>query len=379
MRVLDETEATISEWEKDETNPRYGKPTYYNVELTMHHVAGIAKEGATVETRRVHWTRILHVVDNLEGSEVYGAPRMRPVYNRLYDLHKLYGGSAEMYWKGAFFGLSLETHPQLGADVDYDEAAMKRTVENWENSLSRVLFMPGIGAKTLAPAISDPSPQIERQLEAICILLGVPKRVFMGSERGELSSNQDIRAWYGKVKRRQDRYITPRIIVPFIDRLIQADVLPEPEQYFVTWEDVASVTELEKADIAVKHTDAITKYVGGSGEALMEPRDFLVRVLGYTTDEAEEIIDAKVAAIEAGEIKDPMAEPEVPTDEFGNPIMPPGMSPEEGEEGGEMPFGKEEGDEKGKPPFGKKPMEQGGEEDEAEEGDEESDEDSEGG
>jgi hypothetical protein len=116
----------------------------------------------------------------------------------------------------------------LGGDVTIDSDDVRDQIENYINSLQRYLALTGMSAHTLAPQVSDPSSQIDKHLEAICIQLGIPKRVFMGSERGELASSQDDASWNDRLKARQNGYITPRIIVPFIDRLISVGVLPEP-------------------------------------------------------------------------------------------------------------------------------------------------------
>lgn len=302
LRALPETECRITQWESDPSNPRYGQPTMYDVTTTYPSGASTVVS----RTQPVHWTRIVHIADNIDRNEIYGVPRMQKLYNRLYDLHKLYGGSAEMYWKGAFFGLAFETHPQLGGQVDIDADSMRAQISAYENTLQRYLALPGMSVKTLAPQVVDPSPQIERQIEAICIYLGCPKRIFMGSERGELSSAQDMRLWYARVKHRQITRVTPGIIVPLVDRLIAAQVLPTPESYDVLWPDVAGLTDQEQAGIAVSRTDAIVKYIAGQGEALIDPLDYLVRILGFTYDEARMVLDNRNSnEIEVDEEPDP--------------------------------------------------------------------------
>jgi len=223
---------------------------------------------------------------------VFGVPRQRPVYDRLYDLYKLYGGSAEMYWRGAFPGLSLETHPQLGGDVTVDAAATRTQMEQYMNGLQRYLLNTGISAKSLAPQVVDPSKQIEIQLDAICIQLKVPKRIFLGSERGELASTQDSKAWNNRLMSRQNGYITPRIIVPFIDRLITFGVLPEPQGYSIVWEDLNSLTEEQQSIIAKNRIEAIAKYVASSGaETLVPPQFFLTDMLGFTDQQATAMLE----------------------------------------------------------------------------------------
>jgi hypothetical protein len=228
LRPFDESLVQIVRYEWNINNPRFGMPVMYRITLNdpREQHSGVGLPMATVF---VHWSRVIHLADNLNSSEIFGTPRCRPVFNRLLDLQKIYGASAEGYWQAAFTGLALETHPQLGGDVTIDSDDVRDQIENYINSLQRYLALTGMSAHTLAPQVSDPSNQIDKHLEAICIQLEIPKRVFMGSERGELASSQDDASWNDRLKARQQGYITPRIIVPFVDRLIAVGVLPEPD------------------------------------------------------------------------------------------------------------------------------------------------------
>lgn len=227
LRPFDESMVQIVRYEWNVGNPRFGMPVMYRITLNdpRDQHSGVGLPMATVF---VHWSRVIHFADNLNSSEIFGSPRMRPVLNRLLDLQKIYGASAEGYWQAAFTGIALETHPQLGGDVTIDSADVKNQLENYVNSLQRYLALTGMSAHTLAPQVSDPTSQIAGHIEAICIQMGIPIRIFKGSERGELASSQDDAQWNDRIRARQLGYVTPRIIVPFIDRLISVGVLPEP-------------------------------------------------------------------------------------------------------------------------------------------------------
>lgn len=291
LSVFDESAVQTVEFETNRRSPRYNKPKEYTISLAQAELHSGTSLGRDSGSFKVHWSRVVHIADNLTSSEVYGVPRMRPVLNRLIDLDKLYGGSAEMYWRGAFPGISLETNPQLGGDVTLDTEALRQMMWNYINGLQRYLALTGMTAKSLAPQVVDPSKQVEIQLDAICIKIPIPKRVFMGSERGELASGQDDSTWNDRLRDRKHCYITPRIIVPFIDRLIQVGVLPEPvDGYHVDWPDPESLKPQERADIAVKRTDALAKYVAGQVSSIFDPLDFLTRILEIPEDEAMEIL-----------------------------------------------------------------------------------------
>lgn len=294
VRVFPESLAAIVQYEPDKSNHRFGQPVMYQMTFNDATTAtGNPGSGLTTGTRNIHWTRCVHIADNLKtSSEVFGRPRMSTVLNRLLDLRKLYGGSAEMYWKGAFPGISVESNPMLGAEVDVDTESTRDQIENYYNGLQRYMALINMSAKSLAPQVVDPTPQINVQIEAICIKLGIPIRVFKGSERGELASSQDDASWNDRLRERQHNYVTPRIITPFVDRLIQLGVLPTPQGYSVYWPNLDSLGESDKATIAVQKTNAMYQYVNGGIEGLMSPVDFLVTIIGLSETQALSVVDA---------------------------------------------------------------------------------------
>ncbi len=286
LRNFPESLAPIQKFEQNPRNPRFGKPVLYQLKFNDPEEFESASTLPT-STVDVHWTRVIHVADNLWGNEVFGVPRMQTVYNHLLDVKKLYGGSAEMYWAGAFPGLSVETDPGQGGDVDVDTESIRDAIEKYINGLNRYLFFVGAQTKSLSPQVVDPTPQIMVLLQAICIKLGIPMRIFMGSERGEMASSQDDAKWNERLKKRQRDYTTPKVIVPFVNRLISAGVLPKPKRFCVDWPDLTSQSDKEKSAVALQRSQAMAQYVSSGACLLMTPQDFACRILGFTDLEAE--------------------------------------------------------------------------------------------
>lgn len=300
LRVFPEAYAQITQFDSDPTSLRYGLPIQYL--LTFNDPK---QQVLSTSTRSVHWTRVVHIADNLNSNEVYGVPRMQPVLERLLDLAKLYSGSAEMYWRGAFPGYVLSTHPQLGGDVDVDQTGIKDMMEQYTNGLQRYVALMGMSMQGLAPQVVDPTSQINVQIEAICIKLGIPKRIFIGSERGELASSQDDAAWNDRLKERRKSYITPKIIVPFVDRLINLGILPEPKGYSIFWDDLTSMSEAEKVNLMQAKTNALAQYISGNVEALVPPKTYLVRILGMEAKEVDAILEEAAKAAEEAQLEQP--------------------------------------------------------------------------
>lgn len=278
IRTFEESVVTVGSYEKDTTNERFGQPNTYNVQFDMD---------KNTSSSVVHWTRIIHLADNRQMSEVLGTPRMQKAYNRLFDIRKILSGSGEMFWKGAFPGYSFEVDAEDGAEID--TASLRTEMENYMNGLQRYLALSGVTAKSLSPQVADPTKHFEAELDAIALTLGIPKRVFLGSEQAQLASSQDIRTWNRRLKKRQDDYLTPMVIEPFIDRLIMVGVLPEPKEYMVEWPDLDTQTDEEKAVVAAKWAEAMAKYVAGGVEAMIAPDEFFSIFAGLTTEQIIQI------------------------------------------------------------------------------------------
>lgn len=287
LRVFDEQNAEVLKFNKDRTSPRFGQPLIYTLKFD--------EEASGIQTAQAHWSRIIHIADNRETSEVFGVPRQKPVFNRLYDGRKVYGGSGEMFWKGGFPGLAFKADPAVLGNFNFDadaKEALRTEMVNYSNDLQRHIALVGFEVMQMSPQVADPGPHIEAQIKAIVITIAVPLRIFVGSEAAHVASTQDKFNWNSRVRRRQSKYLTPLVVRPTIDRFITLGILPEPEQYIVKWPDLLKLTDLEKAEVGVALTDAIAKYVTSGASTLIPPLEFLVGILDMDEKKALAIIEA---------------------------------------------------------------------------------------
>lgn len=293
LRLFSEESVEVSTVETDKENPRYGQPTHYELLLTTSSDDGTEAglQTQNIERLRVHWSRVIHVAEKKEQSETYGTPRQKVVWNRLLDGQKVMGGAGEMFWKGAFPGYSIETNPNI-PDVDLDTTTIRTQLSNYFNGLQRYLALTGVTVKSLTPQMGDPTSHRNAIMEDIAFAMGVPKRKLFGSEQAQLASEQDTRTWNGRVSRRCEMHVTPMIIRKVVDRLVWAGVLPVPPKgYEVFWPDLNAQTDMEKADIAAKRTEAFSKYVSGNVASLIAPEDYLTMIHGMDDEEVEQILD----------------------------------------------------------------------------------------
>ena len=199
LRCFDESDVTITEYDSDTWSPRYGRPTMYQVSMSDPNPGGDGGPDEPKVNLDVHWTRFFHVADNRTSSEVKGRPAMKQVYNRLLDLRKILGGSAEMFWKGGFPGFAFETFPELAQSAVINKAGLKDEMAAYQAGLQRFLSAVGGTWKSLAPQVADPTAHVLQQVLMVAAVLKMPLRVLLGNESGHLASIQDDTTWNRRV------------------------------------------------------------------------------------------------------------------------------------------------------------------------------------
>ena len=279
----------IMRWEEDPANERYGLPSLYRLTLRK---PGTQSEQDTYQLT-VHHTRVLHVAADKLEDETQGESSLKPIFNRLKDLEKLVGGSAEMFWRGARPGYKGEVKPDFKIG-DEERNELEKQIEEYEHNLRRFLTTEGVDIQSLAQQVSDPANHVDVQIQMISAFTGIPKRILTGSERGELSSSQDQSEWREFVQDRREEHAEPLVVRPFVDKMIKYGVFTPPsedeDQYTVEWSDIFAPSEKEKVDIGKTRTDSLKTYTEEPAAEQVIPLDvFLKHFLGFDDEKVEQI------------------------------------------------------------------------------------------
>lgn len=284
LSVFPEPRADILQWDTDPTSPRFGMPVIYQLQTDI--------DGTSNITRQVHWSRIIHVAENTLESEIYGIPVLEPIYNRLIGLEKLAGGSPEMYWNGARPGYTA-TISDNGMVTDDQLDEIKSQLSDFSKNLKRWLFIEGADITALAPQVVSPKDHFDIQMKLISAATRIPLRMLTGSERGELASVQDEISWMSYIEERRISLAEPKILRPFIDRMIELGILPPPkDEYYVEWDPLVVTSEKDKAEIGRIKAESLSKYVSAPGaDIILPPEMFMAKILDMTEGEIELALD----------------------------------------------------------------------------------------
>jgi uncharacterized protein len=256
-KPMGQATASIDKFEESISSERYGLPLLYKVKTSIPDTL----KGHKQMDITVHYSRIVHLVEDVLEDEVYGTPRLQAVYNRLMDLEKIVGGDAEMFWRGARPGYTGKLDPDFQITTEGMED-LQDQIDEFEHNLRRILINEGVDYKALDQQIADPASHVEVQMQMISAVTGIPKRILTGSERGELSSAQDKQEWVSYVTSRREEQNEPMILRPFIDRCIEVGILPKPKEskYTVIWDKLFSLSDMDKVNMGKARATALKEY-----------------------------------------------------------------------------------------------------------------------
>lgn len=299
LRTFDEWGAQILELDNDSSSEHYQQPLLYRLRLsdpTMLTPGNMMPVPAQFVDTTVHWTRVIHAADNCESAEIAGVPRLEPIGNNVLDMRKILGGSAEMFWRGAFPGYAFETLPELASEAEVDTESVEQQMEAYAAGLKRYIALTGMTVKPLLPQMADPTAHMTQQIGVICAAIAVPFPVFMGFQQGHLAGTQDLSNWNRRLSFRQTDLLHPRMILPLAQRLMDCGVCrPNKRPLQTVWDDLNTLSAKDRADLALKTAQSLLQYVTSGAEKVMTPRDFFITVLRMSPKGADAMVKAALA------------------------------------------------------------------------------------
>lgn len=282
----------IKEYETDPTQERFGQPKFYDIQINSP-TAG----SSVVSTRSitVHYSRVLHITEGLLDRDDEGLPALESILNLILDLEKIIGSAAESFFQQSqpmtHFNVPADAVAPDPAATDSEGKTLQDHIEEFIHKWKRYLVTQGMDINQVTTQIGDPSGCYEVLMKLIGGTTGIPKRILEGSERGELSSEQDETNWNKRVEERQNNWAEPFVLRRLVDELITKAVLPTPAGgYSVQWSSSSSLGDQVQADISVKRTDAITKYAAQpAAQNIVPPDIFLEEVMLFDPEVIDRI------------------------------------------------------------------------------------------
>ena len=292
-------------------DPRFGLPETYRIQFDDPQNKTSTGSGSTSASTReltVHYSRVVHVAENPLEDEVFGTPILEKCYNLLDDLLKVAGGTAETYWLTGNRGMQADIDKDMELNPE-DTADLADEMEEYQHQLRRVLRTRGVKLNVLDSKTPDPNNTYKMIMSLISGTTGIPARILLGSEAGQLASEQDRANWAERIEERRALYATPWILEPTIELLQNVGLLPEGD---VEWEWPSAFIQnpLEQGQTMAQIARAvgnISRQTGNQSPMPLITREEARGVLGFPEDLTPE---------QEAELKEYMEQQE-PKEEFG--------------------------------------------------------------
>lgn len=290
LRPISVKHVKAIKFEQDASSPRFGKPAMYTIGYSTAastSMDSLANASVTVVegTLEVHHSRIIHIVENSLEDEVFGIPIISKIFNLLDDLLKITGGTAEMFWSSANRGMQIDVDKEMDMQPA-DAAALTDEIDEYIHGLRRFIRTRGVKIENLGSDVASPQGVFEMIMSLLAGTTGIPKRILMGSEAGQLASEQDRANWAERIEERRLLFAEPVILRPLAMKLQEMGLLGKGEIKF-EWPSAFIMSPLEEAQVMAQKARAIgniSRQTGGATPMQLTSRVEARGILGLVGD-----------------------------------------------------------------------------------------------
>lgn len=240
----------IKQYDADPSSPRFGHPMMYSLKVQQ-------ADGRVQVSKDVHYTRVIHLTNELLDSNILSEPRMVKGFNVLEDIMKIAGGSAETFWLTSNRGMQVDVDKEMEVSPG-DLEALSDEIDEYQHQLRRVLRTRGVKVNSLGADTVDPRGAFTTSLSVLSATYKIPQRILMGAEAGQLASEQDRANWAISVQERRASFAEPHVIRPIVSRLQQLGIVDTSNDPLrIEWPEAFKLSPLEKAQTMAQTARAV--------------------------------------------------------------------------------------------------------------------------
>jgi hypothetical protein len=255
VRAYGADNAIVDSVEDNYLSPRYGLPLFYRFNTQDPNMKNV-----TTLALRAHWSRVVHIVDKPLMGNMMSIPRLQYLYNVLEDILKVAGGSAETYWLTANRGMQADVDKEMELD-EPDAEQLADEIEEYQHGLRRFLRTRGVKITNLGSDVADPSGVFRVLIALVSAATGIPQRILIGAEAGQLASEQDRANWTEFVESRRKYFAEPYVLRPFVHHLQTIGILPKTQgnlaELEYDWPEAFHLSPLERSQTMAQFGRAI--------------------------------------------------------------------------------------------------------------------------
>lgn len=206
----------------------------------------------------VHHERVIILCEGSEDENMLsGVPFLRAGYNKLLDLEKVSGGSAEGFLKNASrqLGIAFDKETNMAAlkqaatDAGFKDLgdALNDKVSRMNRGTDAALVMQAGTPSVLSVAPADPKPTWEVTANEFAASIQCPFTIQFGQQTGRLASDEDKTDWAKRCNGRRWGFQSS-VVERVLERFWTVGVIDPPSSGEVTlaWSDLLAPSEKEK-------------------------------------------------------------------------------------------------------------------------------------
>nr|WP_312330361.1 anti-CBASS Acb1 family protein [Atlantibacter hermannii] len=250
-----ESQVKPGNFDTDTLSESYGQPVSYNFNEQP-----VGDDGTYGPVRgvTVHPDRIIILSEGSEDENMLsGVPFLRAGYNKLLDLEKVSGGSAEGFLKNASrqLGIAFDKETRMEAlvkaatDAGYKDLgeALNDKVAKMNRGTDAALVMQAGTPSVLSVAAADPKPTWEVTANEFAASIQCPFTILFGQQTGRLASDEDKTDWAKRCNGRRWGFQST-VVENILERFWNLGVIDPPSSGEVTlaWSDLLAPSEKEK-------------------------------------------------------------------------------------------------------------------------------------
>ena len=244
----------IAELESDESNIRFGKPKFYEVNAGTSSLGEWSYSGEKVtQNLMVHWTRVIHDAPRLDEDPNLGVSAIDPIFDDLIGGRNARWGAYESYYRHGTGFPVIKTNATAAQNKAWIEAGGLDTYLNVRgyficNTDEDFKFVGAEGA------VLNPNTYFDMYFTFIAAGTGVAKDTIQGVSAGRVTGSEvNERQYYKSISLHQNQ--KEPLIRELVDRIIQTgQVSDPPAQYVIEWVDPFEVNPQDKAAIEFMET-----------------------------------------------------------------------------------------------------------------------------
>lgn len=261
-----EEQIKAATFEQDQSSPNYGDVTLWNYKSNP---VGVVTDGQPMEDLTIHPDRVLILAEGaMNGSYTSGVPLLRAGFNKIIDMQKSGGGSAEGQLKNSSRQLHINyTNENITASMLAQQMGVKtedladmfnENLEALNKAIDAGMFTFGAEATVLSVAMSDPSPTWTIAANSFCASIRKPFTIIFGQQTGRLASDEDKADNATTAESRRNGFIN-HVIESFIrDKLIKFGIIDKApgDEFEIKWQSLLEPSEGEKLEKMLKAATA---------------------------------------------------------------------------------------------------------------------------